>query len=86
MDDAEDCPSMEGQPAKRVRLQDLHTPLLNSGSHTMEAVVPASRQPAMQTKALRSVLKGVRSSALLALIHYRLLTFCPICSVCCQGR
>lgn len=65
MDDAEDSPS--ARSAKRARLQDLDTSQLDGGSHSAEATVPASRQPAMHTKALRSVLKGAHSSAFVQL-------------------
>ena len=63
MDDAEDSPNMEIRSAKRARLQDLDPSQHNGSAHPAEAALPENRQPAMHTKALRSVLKGKHSSA-----------------------
>ena len=64
MDDAEDSATLEKRSPKRARLQDLDASQLNRGSYSAEATAPASRQPAVHTRALRSVLKGTRNSSL----------------------
>lgn len=69
MDETEDT---VGPEVKRARLQALDTPQLDEGSHS--AAVPARRQPAMHTKALRSVLKGARSYAFIHLTAHSHLT------------
>ena len=58
MDEVEDIPNMDVRLAKRARLEDLDASQLNGSSHSTEVTVPASRPPALHTKALRSVLKG----------------------------
>ena len=62
MDIAFDSANVEVRSAKRARLEELDTAPtthLHQGSHSAEPAVFASRQPAVHTKALRSVLKGV---------------------------
>ncbi len=58
MDEAENSPTVEARSAKRARPDDSDAPLANGSSHRVAATMPASKQPAMHTKALRSVLKG----------------------------
>ncbi|KAL3146345.1 hypothetical protein ABBQ32_003036 [Trebouxia sp. C0010 RCD-2024] len=57
MDDAGDGSSIEVRSAKRARLEDLKSSPQTGGFDTAEAAFPASRQPPIHTKALRSVLK-----------------------------
>lgn len=63
MDGAEARPTVEERLTKRARHEDLGTSRLKTGSHAAETAVSAFKQPAMHTKALRSVLKGVHSFA-----------------------
>ena len=58
MTDAEESPGLEVRSTKRARLQNLDISRIDGGSYLAEAAVPASKQPALHTKALRSVLKG----------------------------
>lgn len=57
MDDA-DSLSMDVRSVKRARLEDLEASQINGGSLSAQAAMPANKQPAVHTKALRSVLKG----------------------------
>ena len=63
MDDVENSPVLEARSAKRARPDDMEAPQLDGSSNHDQAAVPASKQPAMHTKALRSVLKGAFSFA-----------------------
>lgn len=58
MDEAENSRIVEARSVKRARPDDSDAPHTNGSSHRVEATMPASKQPAMHTKALRSVLKG----------------------------
>ena len=82
MDDTEDSPSMEVRSAKRPRLEGLATSQLKEGSRLAEAAVPISKEPAMHTKALRSVLKGAYSPAFDACSLRRLVSCTSLISLC----
>ncbi len=95
MDEAENSPTVEARSVKRARPDDSDAPHTNGSSPRVEATMPASKQPAMHTKALRSVLKGacahVCAQAFLPPIWCQLLkcfkkltSFMLVCSVCCQ--
>lgn len=94
MDEAEDSPSEEVRLPKRARLEDLGALRFSGGSRPAEAAIPSNRQPAMHTKALRSVLKGTCSSAPVQSCTCAHLYTAPTllmvsgfaCSVCCEGR
>jgi len=75
MDEAENSPTIEARSAKRARPDDSDAPHTNGSSHPVEAALPVSKQPAMHTKALRSVLKG-------ACAHVYAQAFLP--PTCCQ--
>lgn len=79
MDAAADSPKMEVWSAKRARHEDLDTAQLAGSSHPAEAVVPANKQPPMYTKALRSVLKGVRRYVWLMPAHTLQFTYYLVC-------
>ncbi|DBA92177.1 hypothetical protein WJX77_001540 [Trebouxia sp. C0004] len=57
MDEVENSPTVEARSVKRARPDDSDAPHTNGSSHRVEATIPASKQPALHTKALRSVLK-----------------------------
>lgn len=95
MDEGENSPTVEARSVKRARPDDSDAPHANGSSHRVEATMPASKQPAVPTKALRSVLKGacahVYAQAFLPptwcqlLNMFRKVTSCMlVCSVCCQ--
>ncbi len=95
MDEAENSPTVEARSVKRARPDDSDAPHANGSSHRVEATMPASKQPAMHTKALRSVLKGacahVYAQAFYLLLAVNcsnwfkhLTSFIMVCSVRCQ--
>ena len=91
MADAEDSPKVEIRSTKRARLERLDTPQLDGCSRPAEAAVPVSRQPAMHTEALRSVLKGAHrpvfvSCGLCILVSHTSPTFFCLCLQCLLSR
>ena len=60
MDDADDL-GLDVRSVKRARFEELDSSQINGGSRSTQAAVPANKQPAVHTKALRSVLKGATS-------------------------